>query len=242
MRRWQLMITVAILGTVNAVFAEDWKGSHANDGLVKDYMAKGLSKSAAETKAKEAVDQQKKKVEKAHPGLGDGKYSYDCYQDIVVGTDGKPPNCFGDAAKGGKVRWEPTDAELSKWIKAEGYAPVTTNCRCECGKQKIAVYILKLKYREGAAAPVQEMPIPIHIAEEQENCSWRSRMGDLGVFSHDRPEQLWSRQESADILGKAYAKGGGVDFVSCTVELRCFAKNHARRNFHGKPNGPLDCD
>jgi hypothetical protein len=100
MRRWLLTIAVALLGTVNSVFAEDWKGTHANDGLVKEFMKQGLSESAAKTKAKETADKVKKSVEKGHPG----------------------------------------------------------------------------------------------------------------------------------------------DFVSCTVEQRCYVKDHARRNFHGKPNGPLDCD
>lgn len=240
--RTLLLLSILLLyGLLLPVLGQDgtWTRTTANDDLVKALEEQGLSRAQAEARAKEIIKERQRALEDGHPGLADGNYSYDCYQDIPIGPDGEPQNCFGDVARR-PARWEPTDEELSAWLKEQGYAP--SDCECECGKQKVAVYTLTLVVTPAPGQADIELKIPVHIAEEQEDCTWKSRMGNLGVMTHQRPQQLWSTQRQADTLGRALAADAEVALVRARLSMQCHAKAHERKDYHGRPGGPLECD
>ena len=103
--------------------------------------------------------------------------------------------------------------------------------------QKVAVYEITLEYSDGGQAGTFVQPN--HIAEQQEDCTWRSRLGDLGVFIHDRADQLESKL-AAETIAKGWADQNGITYVSAKMTMTCYAKKHARSDYHGKP-GPLSC-
>jgi hypothetical protein len=219
-----------------------WKGAYADEeAIIKWIMSeKNVSKDEAKKLASTVLATLKKRgeaVKQAYPGLKDDKFDYDLFQDVVIGADRQPPNCFGDVCKGAKQRWEPTKKELDDWLAAEKYVK-TTNTGCECGKEKVAVYDFTLEYTDGSAA--KTLVQPFHIAHQQEDCTWRSRLGDLGVIIHERAEQLLS-QVAAEFLAKDVAKIAGMVFKKGTGQVTCFARPHAKANYHGAPGGTLTC-
>lgn len=219
-----------------------WKGAYVDQDALIEYLMKHkkLSKTEAKKQVPAIIAKMKPTgdaVVAAYPGLKDKKFDYDLFQDVVVGPDSQVPNCFGDVCRGAKQRWEPDKAELDGWLKQEGYAGAKS-CACECGVKKVAVYAITLKYTDGGK--LKSFVQPYHIAEQQEDCTWRSRLGDLGVIIHDRAEQLVS-QAAAEHLAKQWATAIGVSFQSGKVELLCYAKKHGRAGYHGSPGGPLSC-
>jgi hypothetical protein len=219
-----------------------WKGTYVDEAALVKFIAK--QKNISEVEAKKQlppilakIKQQGAAVVAAYPGFKDQKFDYDMLQDIVVGPDRKLPNCFGDVCKGAKERWEPGKADLDAWLKQEGYA-VAKTCGCECGSKKVAVYEITLTYEDAGRS--DSLVQPYHIAEEQEDCTWRSRLGDLGVIIHDRAEQLVS-QAAAEFLAKEWATAGGVTFKGSKLAMICYAKKHSRADYHASPGGPLTC-
>ena len=101
-----------------------WKGAYLDEKAVVEYLKKqGLSEKEAKKRAPEAIAKLKKQGElivAGYPGLKDQKFDYDLFQDVAIGADRQPPNCFGDVCKGGKQRWEPDQAELAAWLNAPG--------------------------------------------------------------------------------------------------------------------------
>jgi hypothetical protein len=219
-----------------------WKGAHLDEEAVIKYLMKVNKISEAEAKKQAPaiiaqLKQQGELVVAGFPGLKDKKFDYDLFQDVVIGSDRKPPNCFGDVCKGGKQRWEPDKAELDAWLKQEGYTS-TKKTDCECGLKKVAVYEITLTYADGGKS--KTLVQPYHIAEQQEDCTWRSRLGDLGVIIHERAEQLVSKA-AAEVVAKDWASAGKVAFQSSSMAVLCYAKKHDRADYHGSPGGPLPC-
>lgn len=215
--------------------AQEWKGAHADEAELAKFFEQeyGLSREEALRAARESIDRMRRSVEDSHPGLRDGHYDYDVNQDIVIGADGLPPNCFGDAARGGRTRWEPSKEELDKWLADQGYSK-TDDCTCERGWQKVAVYEVTLRYKLTEGGEERILVQPVHIAEEQEDCRWRSRMGNLGVIMHRSPSQIWTHPDAAKILGELWCEGRGMILVGAELAHRCFTRRHGDGDYHGR--------
>ncbi|HYV45991.1 MAG TPA: hypothetical protein VFA20_14075 [Myxococcaceae bacterium] len=220
-----------------------WKGAYADEAAITAWLMK--EKKVAGEEAKKLapqilakLKQQAEVVKQVYPGLKDEHFDYDLFQDAVVGPDRELPNCFGDVCKGAKERWEPDKAALDAWLAGEKYFK-TSNTGCECGQEKVAVYEMTLEYSDGASAG--KLVQPFHIAQQQEDCSWRSRLGGLGVIIHAQAEQLLS-QFAGEGLAKKVAQSAGVSYKKGTAQMTSYTRTHVRAGFHGTAGGPLTCD